>query len=123
MKDFMINMMVAMMPYMKPVMWIGVIVATIGLTIIAVNFIFKKDIQKGLVWTGRIALATAIFFLVAQFAGYFLNMPPTVNFGDSSKFEFILVSFWQIGLVLLIASLAIRFLAMVKTSQTSISIS
>lgn len=46
-------------------------------------------------------------------------MPPTINFGDSSKFEFILVSFWQIGVALLIASLVIKYLAKIKTSQTS----
>ena len=46
-------------------------------------------------------------------------MPPTVNFGDSSKFEFILVSFWQIGIALLIASLIIKYLAKKKSLQTT----
>lgn len=119
MKDTMIDMMVAMMPFMKPVMWVGVIVAIIGLTFIATKIIFKMDMQKSITWSVRIALSTAIFFLVAQVAGYFLNMPPTINFGDSSKFEFILVSFWQVGVALLIASLVIKYLAKMNTSQTS----
>ena len=119
MKDIMIDMMVAMMPYMKPVMWIGIVVAVIGLLLVASKIIFKMELQKGIIWSGRIALSTAIFFLAAQVAGYFLNMPPTVNFGDSSKFEFILVSFWQIGAALLVASLIIKYLATIKNSQPS----
>ena len=117
MKDLMIDMMVAMMPYMKPVMCIGIIFAVIGLVFIISTFVFKKDMEKSILWSGRIALYTAVFFIAAQIAGYFLNMPPTVNFGDSSKFEFILVSFWQIGTALLIASLIIKYLLSVKTSM------
>ena len=78
-----------------------------------------SDMEKSILWSGRIALYTAVFFIAAQIAGYFLNMPPTVNFGDSSKFEFILVSFWQIGTALLIASLIIKYLLSVKTSKAS----
>ncbi len=48
MKDTMIDMMVAMMPFMKPVMWVGVIVAIIGLTFIATKMIFKMDMQKSI---------------------------------------------------------------------------
>lgn len=121
MKDIMIDMMVAMMPFMKPVMWVGVVVATIGLVFVFANIVFKMDIQKSIVWLGRIALSTAVFFLAAHVAGYFLNMPPTVNFGDSTKFEFILVSFWQIGVALLIASLIIKYLTTLKNSQKSTS--
>lgn len=121
MKDIMIDMMVAMMPFMKPVMWVGVVVATIGLVFVIANIAFKMDMQKSILWSGRIALSTAVFFLVAQVAGYFLNMPPTVNFGDSSKFEFILVSFWQIGLALLVASLIIKYLAKINVTQDTIA--
>jgi len=111
------DMMVAMMPYMKPVMWVGAVFAIIGLLIIISKFVFKVDMQKSILWSGRIALSTAIFFLSAQVAGYFLNMPPTVNFGDSSKFEFILVSFWQIGITLLIASLIIKYFSSTHHSK------
>jgi|GEM_PF-1701275 len=117
MKDFMIDMMVAMMPYMKPLMWVGVIMACIGLLFVIANLAFKTKMNKSIIWAVRIALTTAVFFLLAQVAGYFLNMPPTVNFGDSSKFEFILVSFWQIGSVLLVASLIINYLSKLKSSQ------
>ena len=119
MKNVMIDMMVAMMPFMKPVMWVGIVVAILGLFFVLANFVFKMDMQKSILWSGRIALSTAVFFLVAQVAGYFLDMPPTVNFGDSTKFEFILVSFWQIGAALLVASLIIKYLPMLKTSQNT----
>ena len=109
MKDMMIDMMVLMMPYMKPFMWIGVVVAALGLVIIVANYALKSDMHKAVVWSGRVVFAVSIFFIAAQVAGYFLNMPPTVNFGDSSKFEFILVSFWQIGLAFLVAGLVIKF--------------
>lgn len=111
MKDTMIDMMVMMMPYMKPFMWIGVVVAILGITFILASFALKSDMQKIIMWSGRVVLVVAVFFLAAQLAGFFLNMPPTVNFGDSSKFEFILVSFWQIGLAFLFAGLVIKFAA------------
>lgn len=117
MKNLMIDMMVALMPYMKPLMWVGIIVATIGLLFVISNLAFKTDMNKAITWSVRIALATAVFFLAAQVAGYFLSMPPTVNFGDSSKFEFILVSFWQIGSALLIVSLIIHYLSKLKSPQ------
>ena len=109
MKDAMIDMMVLMMPYMKPFMWIGVVVALIGIAFILASFAMKSDMRKMITWSGRIVFGVSAFFLAAQAAGYFLNMPPTVNFGDSSKFEFILVSFWQIGVAFLVAGLVIRF--------------
>jgi hypothetical protein len=121
MKNIMIDMMVTMMPYMKPVMWLGVIVTALGLLFVVANIAFNKDIKKGITWSIRIALATATFFLAAQLAGFLLNMPPTVNFGDSAKFEFILVSFWQIGSALLIASLIIKYLSGINRSKDTIA--
>ena len=121
MKNIMIDMMVVMMPYMKPVMWIGVIVASIGLLFVIINLAFKINVKKEITWSVRIALATAVFFLVAQVAGYLLSMPPTINFGDSSKFEFILVSFWQIGSGLLFAAFIIKYLSTIKNSKDIIA--
>jgi len=114
MKDTMIDVMVSMMPFMKPFMWIGVAVAVIGLLLIVVQFTFKSNANKGIVWSARIVLTAAIFFIAAQIAGHFLSMPPTINFGDSSKFEFILVSFWQIGLAFFVAAITIKLVGSVK---------
>lgn len=112
----MIDMMVMMMPFMKPFMWIGVVVAVIGIAFVIASFVLKNDLQKIIVWSGRAVFTVSVFFIAAQIAGYFLNMPPTVNFGDSSKFEFILVSFWQIGVAFLVAGLVIKFAGASKKS-------
>ena len=119
MKDMMINLMVNMMPFMKPFMWIGVVVAAIGLMFVIAKRVFKIDNSTVITWTGRVVLITAIFFLAAQAAGYFLSMPPTINFGDSSKFEFILVSFWQIGVAFLVSALVIKFVGRSDKYQSS----
>jgi len=112
MKDAFINMMVTMMPVMKPLMWFATAVAIIGLLLTLSNLAFKTRIRSGVIWTGRIVLVAAVFFLAAQLAGAVLNMPPTINFGDAAKFQFILVSFWQIGLVLLVTGMFIRYIGM-----------
>ena len=117
MKDFMIDLMVNMMPFMKPFLWFGVVVAAIGLLFVLAQALLKSDNQAIIVWTARIVFTVAIFFLSAQLAGHLLSMPPTINFGDSSKFEFILVSFWQIGLAFLISGLVIKFAGKVRNIQ------
>ncbi len=109
MKDAMIDMMVSMMPYMKPLMWTGAGFAILAIALIAINFLLKKESNKIIRWSGHIVLVVSVFFILAQIAGYFLSMPPTINFGDASKFEFVLVSFWQIGVALLVAALLIKF--------------
>jgi len=109
MKDTMIDMMVSMMPLMKPFMWAGIVAAAIGIALLVANMLLKNNSNKIIIWSNRVVFGISIFFIAAQIAGYFLSMPPTINFGDSSKFEFILVSFWQIGVAFLVAGIAIRF--------------
>ncbi|VAW58726.1 hypothetical protein MNBD_GAMMA08-2405 [hydrothermal vent metagenome] len=109
MKDSMIDMMVMMMPYMKPFMWIGVVAVVAGILLVIANLVFKSNTLKASTLLGRVVFGVSVFFIAAQLAGYFLNMPPTINFGDSSKFEFILVSFWKIGAAFFIAGLIIKF--------------
>jgi len=115
MKDAFINMMVNMMPLMKPFMWFAGAIAVIGIILTLSNLAFNTRIRKGVIWTGWLVLIAAVFFLAAQLAGAVLHMPPTINFGDAAKFQFILVSFWQIGLALLVAGLFIRYIGMLKT--------
>lgn len=119
MKDGMIDIMVSMMPYMKPLMWSGLAFSIIGLTLVAMGWLLKKELQTIINWTGRFVLAVAVFFISAQIAGYFLSMPPTINFGDASKFEFNLVSFWQIGIAFLVVALLIRYTAGLKRQATA----
>jgi len=119
MKDSMIDMMVMMMPYMKPFMWIGVVAVIAGILLVIANLAFKSNTLKASTLLGRVVFGVSIFFIAAQLAGYFLNMPPTINFGDSSKFEFILVSFWQIGAAFLVAGFIIKFAG--KSNNTTAS--
>jgi len=108
MKNTMIDIMVMMMPAMKPFMWFSVAIALMGFVFIISNIAFKHKNKKLISWSGIIVLMASVFFLGAQLAGYLLSMPPTINFGDSSKFEFILVSFWQIGLVFLVTGFILK---------------
>ncbi len=53
----------------------------------------------------RLGAALAIFgivFLLGDGAAQVMDMGASINFGDASEFEFILVRFWQIGLGLLV---------------------
>jgi len=119
MKDTLIEIMIAMMPYMKPFMYIGIAFAVLGLILVLTKMAAKTSENTALRWSLRIVYITAGFFLLAQVMGYIPNMPPTINFGDSSKFEFILVSFWQVGLAFLFAAIALKLMG--KVGQTSIS--
>jgi len=109
MKDTMIDIMVVMMPAMKPFMWFSVVISVLGFVFIISNIAFKHKNKKMISWSGKIVLMASGFFLAAQLAGYFLSMPPTINFGDSSKFEFILVGFWQVGLVFLVIGFILKY--------------
>jgi len=110
----MIEIMVTMMPLMKPFMWFSAVIAILGLIFIIANMVFKFENKKLLTWPLRMVLAAAGFFMAAQVAGYFLNMPPTINFGDSTKFEFILVSFWQVGLAFLLVGITLKLMTGIK---------
>ena len=109
MKQFMIDMMILMMPVMKPLVWLGAIVAVAGLGLMLMRQILDEKNGAMVLLAGRIMLGLAVFFLACQIAGIWLGMPPKINFGDFEKMEFILVPFWQIGLLYLIAALILGF--------------
>ncbi|MCB1503634.1 MAG: hypothetical protein KDJ47_01545 [Hyphomicrobiaceae bacterium] len=109
MKDFMITMMAGMMPYMKPLMWLGVVAAALGLALLILHVIFRANTGGWVLLAGRITLGFAIFFFGCQIAGYFLGAAPGINFGDFSKMEFNIVPFWHIGAGFLAAALVLGF--------------
>ncbi len=109
MKQFMIEMMTMMMPYMKPLMWLGVISAAAGLALLIMHVIFRASTGGWVLLLGRITLGFAIFFFACQVAGFFLGAAPGINFGDFSKMEFNIVPFWQIGAGFLVAALVLGF--------------
>ena len=99
MKEFLLNMMLAMMPAMYTIMYIGA-----GCAVLAVilYLLAKKTGYKAPLWAARIALAVGLFFLLAHPMGLFLGFPPSLNFADAAKYEFNLKPFWLIGVVILI---------------------
>ena len=112
MKSTLIEMMTAMMPYMRPLVW--VVVAAFVLALIGA-FAFPKNALTRL--ARAVVLAGAVFFLGAQAMGAWLGANPSINFGDASRFEFILVPFWQVGLAALIGWGLLRGLAGRKATQ------
>lgn len=105
----MINMMLFAMPAMKPLVWAGALVAAGGLVLLLARQILDDKNGWAVLLSGRIMLGLAVFFFACQIAGMWLGMPPKINFGDFEKMEFILVPFWQIATLCLIAALILGF--------------
>ncbi|KOR30724.1 hypothetical protein TI05_13495 [Achromatium sp. WMS3] len=100
MKETLTEMMIAMMPAMLPMVWAGAIILGVGLIVLVLN-----NPRPTLTFSGIVILILGIFFVAAQFMGQWLSMTPAINFGDPTKFEFILVPFWQIGAADIIAGI------------------
>ena len=92
MKQFMIDMMIMMMPVMKPLVWLGFALVIVGAILMVMRQILDDKNGSMVLLAGRILLGLAGFFLACQVAGTFLGMPPKINFGDFEKMEFILGS-------------------------------
>lgn len=110
MRQFMIDMMIMMMPAMKPMVWAGIVLGVIGLVLLLAHVVFRSNTGGWVLLTGRLLLGLSIFFFACQLAGMALGMPPKINFGDFSKMEFILVPFWQIASGFLAGALIFGFL-------------
>lgn len=114
MKMLMMDMMSAMMPYMKPILYVGTGLLLIGLVVILFNmkslFGHKGSdldnaeergsigiIGKSVAWFGA-------FFLACEVAGAMLSMKPGFAlFADPKNFDFgYSVRFWQVGLLFVI---------------------
>ena len=108
----MLDVMIQMMPYMKPLVYIGAALLIIGVLMALIALVSGSGSALArFAASGLIALG--VFFLACQVAGAFLGAKPSINFGDPAKFEFILYPFWQIGGVLLVVGLIVRMLSAV----------
>ena len=56
--------------------------------------------HKALLWMGALLCAIGVAVIVTSAVMSYMGLNPSYNLGDPAKFEFILVPFWQIGLVI-----------------------
>jgi hypothetical protein len=100
MKQTLIDIMGAMMPFLKMPVLIGGALAAIGLLILFSRIITGRGPLLGVIaW---ILITLGGFYLMCHLMGIYLGMQPTINFGDPRKFEFRTVEFWKIGAAFLL---------------------
>ena len=110
MQQMMLDMMIQMMPYMKPLVYVGAALLVVGVLMALVSLVSGSG--SALVRMSAAGLiALGVFFLACQGAGALLGAKPSINFGDPANFEFILYPFWQIGGVLLVVGLILRVIS------------
>jgi hypothetical protein len=56
--------------------------------------------RRSLLWAGLLLCGIGIAAIVASGVMSQMGLNPSYNLGDPTKFEFILIPFWQIGLVI-----------------------
>jgi len=97
----MLDLMVKMMPLMLPVVYAGAALLPIGVLATLARMTLGRG-QAVARLSGWLLVALGLFFLASQAAGMYLGAAPTINVADSTKFEFDLKPFWQIGLAMLV---------------------
>jgi len=108
MTGLMLDMMVMMMPWMKPLLYIGLLASLAGFGFAFAKAMLGEEARlKGLLWSGRVAAVLGLFFFACEVMGAILGAAPQFNLGDSTKFEFWMVPFWQAGALLFICGLLI----------------
>lgn len=55
---------------------------------------------RALAWIGRGCFAVGALLIAANVVMQIMGLSASYNIGDPSKFEFVLVSFWQVGAAL-----------------------
>ena len=101
MKQTLLEIMSAMMPYMMPLVWAGGIAVALALLLMALR------LTRAARRSATLAVALGLFFLACQGLGAALGAQPSINLGDPRQLEFMLVPFWQVGLSLLGPGVAI----------------
>jgi hypothetical protein len=109
MKQMMLDLMVKMMPLMMPLVYAGAALLVIG--VLAIIMRLSSGTGQNIArLSGWILVGLGLFFLASQAAGMLLGATPSINFGDSTKFEFDLKPFWQIGLGMFVPGLLIALI-------------
>ena len=56
--------------------------------------------RRALLWGGTLLCGAGVTVIAASIAMRYMGYQSSYNFGDPSKFEFVLVPFWQMGLAI-----------------------
>ncbi len=66
--------------------------------------------MRVLLWISWVLIIISVSLIIGHLVAFYLGMSASYNFGDPSKYEFFLVSFWKLGLGALIPGLVVRSL-------------
>jgi hypothetical protein len=112
MRQFMLDAMAMMMPYMMPLVWVGAALIAVGVLSVLVRLVSGGLLmtREAASWSGTLLIVIGLFFIACQGAGMLLGAAPAINFGDSAKYEFDLKPFWMVGLAFLIPGFFVRAL-------------
>ncbi|MDE3116778.1 MAG: transporter [Pseudomonadota bacterium] len=110
MHQMMLDLMVKMMPFMMPLVYAGG--ALLAIAVVALVAQIASGRGGGLATAcGWLLVILGVFFLACQAAGMFLGAAPSINFADSTKGDFDLKPFWEIGLGMLVPGIVIAAVA------------
>lgn len=108
MKQFMIDAMAMMMPYMKSIAYVGGAAAVLAILLGLVHLATNSRRGGLAALLGKLALLIGIFFIACELAGRFLGMEPTLLF-SADPFDRQLYynqwPFWVVGLGVFVTGL------------------
>ena len=110
MHQMMLDLMVKMMPFMMPLVYAGGALLAVAVLALVVQLAFGRGggVARACGW---LLVILGVFFLACQGAGMILGAAPSINFADSTKGDFDLKPFWEIGLGMLIPGLIVAAIA------------
>jgi len=106
-KQQLMQMMTAMMPFMKPLVWLGCGSAVLALVL---GFFGSGALRRLAGLFTVVTIAVGVFFTAAWFMGLWMDAQPSINFGNPRKMEFRLVPFIWLGLGFLAIGAVLRFM-------------
>lgn len=118
MKQFMIDMMSMMMPYMKPIAYVGVAAVLVAPVLGLARSHATSGLQAGLI---KLTLGVGVFFVTCELAGRMLSMEPTLLFA-SDPFNRTLYRnqwpLWCVGTAFVLAGLILSKLTTSNRAET-----
>ena len=62
-------------------------------------------------WLGRLGCMAGLALIVADFVLRWIGLDPSYSLGDVTKFDFILVRYWQIGSAIVVIGVVFLLIA------------